>query len=120
MNRIDFDRMEKPIEGYEGRYLITSYGEVWSLISNKELSTFKIKSGHEAITLYDYEGNKKLHMIYRLVGEAFCDTYEEGLNATHINGNILDNHYMNIKWSTKKLKIADSVKHGEKFRWKIK
>lgn len=112
MNRIDFDRMEKPIEGYEGRYLITSYGEVWSLISNKELNTFKINSGYEAISLYDGTGAKKNYLIHRLVAKAFCKGYKEGLDVNHINANRLDNHYDNLEWVTRKQNIQDSVKRG--------
>ena len=112
MNRIDFDRMKKPIEGYEGRYLITSYGEVWSLISNKELKTSIINSGYESITLANSKGEIKHHLIHRLVAKAFCKGYKEGLDVNHKNANRLDNHYENLEWVTRKQNIQDAVRRG--------
>lgn len=88
--------MKKIIEGYNGKYTIDSFGNVYS--NNKLMKPFKINSGYLAIIL-QHKGSRKHYLIHRLVAEYFL----EGSGVVdHIDGNRENNNVSNLRYCTQK------------------
>lgn len=87
------------IEGYEGYYEVSNYGNVKSFHRNKETilkPTFS--KGYFQVTLCK-KGSVKYKTIHKLVAEAFLNHKPCGskLVINHINFNILDNRVENLE-----------------------
>jgi hypothetical protein len=85
------------INGYNGLYLIGNDGSVWN--RRKQLKTFIINSGYEAIILVK-DGKRKHHLIHRLIAEHFVSNPENKKEVNHINGIKLKNNACNLEWCT--------------------
>ena len=91
----------KDIKGYEGRYQISNYGRVKSLLFNKEkiLKPYKSNSGYLIIHLRK-NNNFKPYLISRLVGMHFVLNLEYKPIINHLDGIKLNNFYKNLEWAT--------------------
>ena len=116
------DEVWKPVEGFEGLYEVSSYGNVRSL--NRALTnrfninkyrhggehTFDatfvrkgrvLKPGCDGLGYYHFRlaknGNYTLVKAHRLVAKHFCDDYFEGCVVVHVNGDRKDNGYTNLR-----------------------
>lgn len=92
----------KEIKGYEGRYLISSSGDVISLKyggSNRaKMLTWKVNNKGYAWVELRKNGIKEQKLIHRLVAEAFIEKVE-GLNLiNHKDENPLNNDVDNLEW----------------------
>jgi len=108
----------KPIDGYEGRYEVSSFGNVKSL-NNRHKSQFgKIMKQWEGNHKYLYidlrksDGEKKTYAIHRLVLEAFVEKKPAGKQCAHHDGNPHNNHADNLRWATAQENIDDRKRHG--------
>ena len=86
----------KDIEGYEGDYMVSSYGRVKSLIKNKILKPNKIKRGYLQVTFYDRKG----YLVHRLVAMAFLDNPNKYPQINHKDENKENNCVLNLEWCT--------------------
>ena len=89
-----------PIIGYEDQYLVSDHGRVM-LISGKILKSQFPHNGYPVIALGS-RGNRKTHLIHRLVAKHFCDGYSHGLQVNHKDGVRSNAHYSNLEWVTDK------------------
>ena len=92
----------KEIKGYEGRYLISSSGDVISLKygnSNKaKMLTWKVNNKGYAWVELRKNGIKEHKLIHRLVAEAFMSK-PDGLDLiNHKDENPLNNDVDNLEW----------------------
>lgn len=92
----------KPIEGYEGRYEISSHGRVKSFAQDRVNGKIKrghpVRKGYMHILLYDAEGNAKWHPIHRLVAAAFLPNPDKLEQVNH-KDEIKDNNRVdNLEW----------------------
>jgi hypothetical protein len=104
----------KDIEGYNGLYQISNFGNVKSFCNSKEGIIKKpsiIKKGYKIICLSSV-GVKKHYLIHRLVGFYFLEAYPFKNQINHINGDKLDNHFLNLEWVSPKENIAHAFKSG--------
>lgn len=101
----------KVIDGFEGRYLISSEGRVYSNISQRYLNTSVMNSGYERVGI-KYKGKTHNFLMHRLVAQYFCEGYERNLDVNHINVNRLDNRSSNLEWVTRKENIHDCMRRG--------
>ena len=89
----------KDIEGYEGYYQISNFGNVKNVKTNKSLVGDINNAGYKRVILY--KPKKKRFLIHRLVALNFCDGYSNGLVVNHKDGNKLNNYYKNLEWVTR-------------------
>lgn len=89
----------KPINGYNGRYLISDYGEVKSRSNGTEtiLKQEYNSSGYKRVTLYK-NGKRTRHFIHRLVAEHFIPNPENLPLVNHIDEDKENNIVSNLEW----------------------
>ena len=84
----------KPILGFEEKYLVSNYGNIKSIKTNKILKEQIINNGYLSTTLC-----RKPYLIHKLVIENF--SYEKKINVIdHIDGNKQNNCISNLKHTT--------------------
>lgn len=93
----------KSIDGFEGFYEVSNFGNVRSLNWNtrevKNLSPFMQNRGYLQVRLSDGK-TYKAFMVHRLVAAAFVDGYSENMVVNHINERKTDNRACNLEWVT--------------------
>lgn len=111
----------KDIEGYEGHYQVSSFGNVKSLarlrkskgnslapLREKIMKQKTSKSGYKVIHLLI--GNKSSHaLVHRLVAKCFIKNNEQKQTVNHIDCDKKNNHINNLEWSTHKEQMAHAV-----------
>jgi len=109
----------KWIEGYEGLYIITSYGRVFSVIKRDRYS--RIMGGGEVkqqltgsqrdyrfVVLYK-NGKGKQFYVHQLVAKAFIPNPDNKPQVDHIDNNKENNNVSNLKWVTQKENMNNTI-----------
>lgn len=96
----------KDIEGYEGKYMISSLGNVLTLNykrtgKNKILKPVLLNMGYYVVGLCK-NGKQKKHYIHRLIAQAFIPNPDNKPEIDHIDTNPLNNNINNLRWVTSK------------------
>ena len=105
-----YDGKIKQIKGFNNRYFITSNGKVYSLQKDgslKEKQPFKSHNGYLRISLCD-NGKQKHYFIHRLVAMYFIKNQYNYDSVDHIDKNILNNDYTNLRWTSKSYNMGRS------------
>lgn len=97
----------KDIEGFNGAYMISNFGNIKSLLSNKIIRQQKINSGY-LIAHLRFNGNRKAITTHRLVAKAFIQNLENKPQVNHLDGNKENNHINNLEWCTQ----SENIKHA--------
>ena len=88
----------KNIKGYEDKYLISNFGEVKSIKTNKILKK-ELRRNYWSVQLF--KNNKYKHFqIHRLVALHFIENPNNYLYVNHKDENKLNNHMDNLEWCT--------------------
>lgn len=123
----------KPVKGYEGRYFVTSTGDVYSLPfqvdckrgswlkPGRKLKPGKTKDGYRFVVL-TVDGESKTVKVHRLVAEAFIGNPNNLPEINHIDKNKENNCVSNLEWCNHAYNIKYSLnkpimqfdKYGEK------
>lgn len=90
----------KDINGYEGLYCISEFGDVYSLRSKRNLKG-KITKGYKTVNLYKDNGSKNFS-FHRLVATHFVANPENKVEVNHIDEDKLNNKAENLMWVTPK------------------
>lgn len=91
------------VPGYEGRYLISSNGEVFSRLSNKILKHNVSSSGYHTVELFKGDGTpSKRVLIHRLVASVFIPNPYGYPQVNHKDENKANNTAENLEWCTAK------------------
>ena len=100
----------KDIQGYEGLYRVSSFGNVMSVgnrdMPNGGLRPIKVlrlqehRDGYLVARLYK-DGKQKTHFVHRLVALAFLDNPNKKEQVNHKNGNKKENYVQNLEWNTR-------------------
>jgi len=100
--------VKKDIKGYNGKYKVSNFGNVYSYVSEeKKLKQFPSSSGYLRVSLY-FNSIKKYHSVHRLVAEAFIKNPKENKIVNHKDENKKNNHYKNLEWCT----YSENILHG--------
>lgn len=114
------------IMGYEGIYVISRDGDIWSLsrpyINNKG-KTEKIKPLKKLNTFLDGKKNYKMvglskdgksvkYSIHRLVAKTFLKCEDGKVEVNHKDGNKLNNNVKNLEWCTRIENVRHSIENG--------
>lgn len=112
----------KDIPGYEGIYQASSLGNVRTCegktTGNKRYGVRHWKSRilkgrgdnirtGKRVSLWK-DGNRKDHLVARLVAVTFYGEPADGYTVNHKDGNRLNNNVENLEW----LSLADNIRHG--------
>lgn len=104
-----------PIEGFEGRYFISSIGRVRST-SPSARNRFKesilkprIHNGYYRVAL-QLNGVRKEESVHRIVASSFISNPDLLPQVNHIDGNKLNNNHLNLEWVTAKNNILHANK----------
>lgn len=97
----------KDVKGYDGLYMISSYGRLWSCRRKVIMSTPKDNNGYPRTNL-SKQGKKKNVSIHRLVALAFVSNEENKPYVNHIDETKDNNYYKNLEWCTSK----ENYHHG--------
>jgi hypothetical protein len=91
----------RDIEGYEGLYKVSEYGDIMSLKYGKKkiLKQISHRDGYLKVNLCK-DGQMKTYFIHRLVATAFCEGAGEFPVVNHRDENKANNHYTNLEWCT--------------------
>lgn len=118
------EELWKDIEGYEGHYQISNFGNVKSLqryakrsngtkqfVKGRLLKKGLNRCGYEKVNLHK-AGNTEVKYIARLVAIAFVENPHNKEQVNHINGVKHDNMWTNLEWVTPKENIRHAFKTG--------
>lgn len=113
-----------PVSGYEGLYAVSNHGQVRSLdrtvthprlgsqaVMGRILKHWALQNGYAQVKL-SKDGRKLAFCIHRLVLCAFVGECPNGMVAAHYDGNPLNNHVSNLRWTTQADNINDKRRHG--------
>jgi hypothetical protein len=102
----------KDVEGYEGRYQISNFGEVYSTPQDgkpsKLLKQETLKYGYKRVSL-SKNGKVKRFTVHRLVALHFIDNVNNYPIVNHKDNNPSNNSSTNLEWCTQK----DNIKHAD-------
>ena len=108
----------KTVDGYNGKYMISNYGNVLSknFLNTGEDRLLKLKrhhSGYIFVRLCNGAGQKqKNQTIHILVARAFIPNPDNKPCVNHIDGNKANNHVTNLEWVTHKENKQHAIRTG--------
>lgn len=120
----------KPINGYEGRYEVSNYGNIKALRkehiwgrggSSKRVFEERVlrpsfnTSGYLRICLRDKHTNQMSIEIHKIVAAHFVENIGNKPQINHINGIKIDNSAKNLEWCTAKENINHAHINGLAF-----
>lgn len=89
----------KEIEGFDGKYLVNSKGEIYSTLRNRFVKQRVTEKGYKRVTLTT-NGVKKDFLVHRLVASAFVENKENLPFVNHKDENKSNNQAENLEWCT--------------------
>lgn len=103
------------VAGYDGRYIVSSHGRIFSLgngrMPQKFLSQSTDHDGYMKVRLTNPNGGGRVTSVHRIVAEAFCPgRTDERCVVNHKDGDITNNHADNLEWCTPAYNTRHAVK----------
>ena len=101
----------KDIEGYEGRYAISSKGRLYSYRYRRIIVPGETKKGYFVQGLCK-DGKMKSYLIHRLVAQAFIPNPDNFDEVNHKDLNKKNNSIENLEWVTRKDNRNHAIRNG--------
>lgn len=111
MGNQQLELTEKDVKGFEGRYKVSTDGQVTSYSRNKPLKGKVTTHGYLEVALSNQtEGirNVTYKTVHRLIAESFIDNPDNLPQVNHKDGNKLNNNVDNLEWCTAK----ENIRHA--------
>lgn len=89
----------REIPNYDGMYLVSTKGEIYSKKRNKLLAPFTTEKGYLRATL-SKESKLTKFRVHRLVAQMFIPNPDDKPEVNHKDFNKKNNHITNLEWST--------------------
>lgn len=96
-----FNTPLKPMKGYEDQYLVSPFGQVYSLKIKKLLKVGRKPNGYLYVRVTKNDIGKNLY-IHRLVALHYLDNPENKRCINHKDGLKCNNKLPNLEWCTHK------------------
>lgn len=100
------------VVGYEGLYLVSDLGRVFSTPRNTTnggfLKLITDAHGYQKVAL-SKDGKTEKAFVHRLVLQAFTGFLGDGLQANHIDGDRQNNRVENLEWCTQRENIEHEL-----------
>lgn len=100
----------KEIPGFDGSYLVSSYGRIYSNKRNHFLKPYE-KNTYVYVS-FRHNGKGHHKRLNRIVAEAFIPNPKNKPQVNHDNGDKFDNSVSNLNWMTAKENIEHAIKLG--------
>lgn len=102
------------IPGYNGRYMVSNYSRIKSIIHKHEVIIKKIfESGRYIVSIYPKcRSSLKKELCGRIVAKSFHREPEENEVLKYVDGNYLNDRPDNVEWITKKESVNIAIKKG--------
>lgn len=97
----------KNIPGYEGLYIITPQGNIFSIASNRWITSPVGQSGYKKAILTNKMRSRHFP-LHRIIALTFIPNPENKPCVNHIDGNKLNNNIDNLEWCT----YSENNKHA--------
>jgi hypothetical protein len=104
-----------PVVGFEGRYEVSDYGRVRSLLGRGRIMTQwrdAKRGGRFKVSLMLTDTSSRSLWVHRLVALAFLGPPAPDQEVAHWNGVATDNRLENLRWATRLENAADSKRLG--------
>ena len=104
----------KWIDGYEGRYAVSNFGEIFSVYKNGKvvaLRQAKQRDGYHLVRLYK-KAQQQDRLVSRIVAEHFIENPNNYKEVNHKDGDKSNNSYSNIEWCTRSQNMTHAIKMG--------
>lgn len=107
-----------PVAGFEGRYMVSDHGRVWSELRQRMLSP-STTEGYPSVVLYASDRGRHGRLVHRLVLEAFVCVRPPMAEACHWDGDRSNARLENLRWGSRGENLADARRHGTRplVRW---
>lgn len=92
-------------------YLVSNYGRVWSIRSDRPLKPFPDKNGYQIVSLF-YRGKRVDKKIHRLVASAFISNNSDLDEVNHDDGDKSYNFVENLEWNTHDQNMQHAFRNG--------
>lgn len=107
----------KPINGYEGKYSVSSFGNVRNDKTGHITPGRKTGHGYRKVTFYDHNKAIDTAYVHRLVAGAFLKKMPGETEVNHIDGNRWNNNISNLEWVSSSGNTEHAIDNGLLTPW---
>lgn len=100
-----------PIIGFEDRYEIDEFGNVFNKSTNSIMNPYITNKGYKVIDLYK-DGKRHKFLIHRLVAIHFVPNPNNYPIVLHLDNVKTNTHYTNLVWGTYSQNNSQAIKDG--------